>query len=180
MLTNRPAFIDRSRQMFRVVVESPRHSNVKFKFDPDLGVMTVGRPLALGLRYPFDWGFIPRTKMSDGDPLDAMVFWDGLSYPGVVIACRALAVLEIEQNKKDQSGRERNDRVIAVPFEAPRESSMRALSDLSSRVRKEIEQFFVQSTVFEHKALKILGWRGADAALELIREAAKGRGRRKR
>ena len=66
-----PAFVRGS--VFRVVVESPRGASVKLKFDTDSGVMSLSRPLTLGLTYPFDWGFVPGTRMSDGDPADAFL-----------------------------------------------------------------------------------------------------------
>jgi len=65
-----------------VMVESPRGSAIKFKYDQNDRAMTVSRPLPLGLVFPFDWGFIPGTRAADGDPLDAFILWDGSSYPG--------------------------------------------------------------------------------------------------
>jgi len=67
------------------MVESPRGSSVKFKYDPDDDVMVLSRPLPAGLAYPYDWGFVPSTRAADGDPLDAVIVWDGTSYPGVVV-----------------------------------------------------------------------------------------------
>src|SRR5438045_2223542 len=47
------------------MVESPRGATVKFKYDPAARVMTLSRPIPLGLAYPFDWGFIRATR-ADG------------------------------------------------------------------------------------------------------------------
>jgi Inorganic pyrophosphatase/Isochorismatase family len=59
------------------------------------------------LVYPYDWGFVPSTTGEDGDPVDAALFWDVATFPGVVVPCRALAVIQVEQNRADGKGRAR-------------------------------------------------------------------------
>ena len=151
-----------------VVVESPRGSTVKLKYDCHLGALTLSRALPAGLTYPHDWGFVPSTHASDGDPIDALVLSDVGTAPGVVIACRPIGVLEIEQNRRRGSGRERNDRIIAVPQGVARFDSLRDVADLSERMRAEIVEFFVHASAFEEKGLKVLGWSGPDRALALV------------
>jgi inorganic pyrophosphatase len=170
-LISLPALVD--DDTFLVVVESPRGSGVKFKFDVDLGVMSVSRPLPAGLTYPYDWGFVPSTRAPDGDPLDVVVMWDASSYPGVAIPCRALGVLQVEQRNRESGARERNDRVAALPVKAPRSDSIRSIADVPERARRELEQFFLAAVVFEGKDLKILGWAGPADAMALVRASGK-------
>lgn len=152
---------------FYVVVESPRGSRVKLKYDEELSAFTVARPLSFGLTYPFDWGFIPGTEGEDGDPLDAMVMWDTPTYPGVVIPCRAVGVIRLkETNKKGK--RQRNDRIIAVPVKAPRDGEVETFHDLSEREREELNHFFVSAVFFAQKDPEILGWGTPKEADELI------------
>jgi len=166
--------------VFHVVVESPRGSAVKFKFDEHLGQMSISRPLASGLVYPCDWGFVPSTKGPDGDPVDAAVYWDVATYPGIVIPCRALALVEVEQNGADGEDRVRNDRILALAVEARRESALKSAAALPKRVRDELEHFFIASTAFEGKDVRILGWSGPQAALRLLRSSSRAAKRKKR
>jgi inorganic pyrophosphatase len=171
MLNTLPTYDDPSSGSFHVVVESPRGAAVKIKFEPKLGALTFDRPLVSGLTYPFDWGFIPSTQAPDGDPLDAMVFADFGTQSGIVIACHALGVLNVEQNRAGAPGeRQRNDRVIAMPVKAPRNHELRSVFDLPPRLRDELSQFFIAVTAFEKKDVKVLGWDGPDAARALIEQ----------
>jgi inorganic pyrophosphatase len=160
--------------IFHLVVESPRGSNLKLKYEREWNAMSISRPLPLGISYPFDWGFIPSTLAADGDPLDAMAIWDVPSYPGVVLRCRAIGVVYVEQNrvKEDRSNRIHNDRVLTMPIEARREQRVSEASELPLRVRQELERFFLAAAALEGKDAEVTGWGDAATAVALVRSAA--------
>jgi inorganic pyrophosphatase len=159
-----------------VVVETPAGSRVKLKLDPELGHVSVSRPLPLGLHYPFDWGFVPSTRAEDGDPLDAMLYGTGPGQPGTVVPARLLGVLKVEQNRKQGTGRQRNDRLFLAPVPAHGDEPKDVFA-FSERVRFELEDFFVWSARWEKKDLRFLGWGSieeAEAILSAAERAARG------
>jgi inorganic pyrophosphatase len=151
------------------VVESPQGAPTKNKYDPETGTFELSRPLPKGFTYPFDWGFIPSTKGSDGDPLDLMVVHDAPTFPGIVIGCHLIGVLEVRQDE-EKGKRIRNDRMFAVPVESPREDRVNHVHDLPKRLRSELERFFLASAQLEGKNLEVLGWKGPEVAERLIHE----------
>ncbi len=152
----------------RMVVETPRGWTTKYKFDEDLDAFTVSRTLALGVAYPFDWGFIPGTRSEDGDAVDALCIHYQPSFPGVVLPCRCVAVVDVDQ--KGSGGRVANPRLILAPaWEGT--SAFAIEGELSERARAEIERFFLTATLFTDKEARIAGWRDAAAAESLIRES---------
>ena len=159
----------------RVVVESPRGSAVKLKYEADPGYFTVSRPLTAGLVYPFEFGFAPSTCAEDGDPLDVIVLCDAGTYPGVVLHCRPVAVVHATQRAarrpERQGSRIDNDRVVAVGVKDMRRRRVRDLSDVDERERSEIEAFLRASVALEKKDLSILGWGDAAAARLAIERA---------
>jgi inorganic pyrophosphatase len=154
-LTKLPAYDDAGA--LRVVVESPRQSPLKLKYEPALRMFTVLRELPLGVVYPFDWGFIPGTLGDDGDPIDAMAIHRTPTYPGVLLPCRVLGMVEVVQ-RDDKHPPEVNNRVIATPdWHSPLEKIAEA-RDLPANARAEIERFFVTVAALTGKRLKINGW----------------------
>jgi inorganic pyrophosphatase len=129
----------------------------------------LGRPLPLGLHYPFDWGFVPGTRAADGDPIDAMVLHDAPTYPGVAIPSKLIGVVQVLEKKEGR--KRRNDRLIAVAVDAPRFDDLRHAGRLPKRTRDEIEHFFLNVPAFTGKEVMILGWAGAREAMRLLNVA---------
>lgn len=154
----------------RMIVETPKGSNIKLRYDPSLGLFTVSRALPLGLGYPFDWGFVPGTLCEDGDPLDALALHDSATYPGTMLPCRPLGVVDVEQNGDDKK-RVSNPRLILLPTWHGRLGELEKAKQLPERLRQEIEQFFLSVTFFTQKAARIKGWRGPHAALKVLEHA---------
>jgi inorganic pyrophosphatase len=127
-----------------VVVETPRGSRAKFAYDPKLETFILSKSLLTGLTYPHDWGFVPSTKADDGDPLDIMVIHDAATFPGIVLTCRIIGILQIEQKSKGKA--ERNDRLFAVPRRSHSEQGLRDVRDISKPIRQELgrRQEFVE------------------------------------
>ncbi len=170
-LATLPAFVD--RRTFRAVVESPRGAAVKLKYDAERQILSLSRPLPVGLVFPYDFGFVPSTKAADDDPVDVMLVWDVASFPGVVIECLAVGVVRVKQNREDHDRRKRirNDRILAMPAKAERDWTAPLTSAAQRRLRDEISNFLVAVTVLEGKDATILGWGGPNEALALIRKS---------
>jgi len=154
-----------------VVIETPRGSRAKIAFDPKLEAFTLKKSLLVGLTYPHDWGFVPSTRGDDGDPLDIMVIHDATTFPGVVLTCRIIGVLQVEQKSKAKV--ERNDRLFAVPRQSHSELGLHDVMELSKPMQEELEKFFIATDELEDKKLTVIGWKGPKAALRSIKDGAK-------
>jgi inorganic pyrophosphatase len=154
-----------------VVVETPRGSRAKFAYDAKLETFIFSKSLLIGLTYPHDWGFVPSTKADDGDPLDIMVIHDAATFPGIVLTCRIIGILQIQQKSKAKA--ERNDRLFAVPRRSHSEQGLRDVRDLSKPIQEELEKFFIATDELEDKKLEIIGWKGPKVAMKAIKDSAK-------
>ena len=156
----------------RVVVDTPRGSRAKFAYDPKLETFILSKSLLTGLTYPHDWGFVPSTKAADGDPIDIMVIHDAATFPGIVLTCRIIGILQIEQKSKKGKA-ERNDRLFAVPRRSHSEQGLRDVRDLSKPIQQELEKFFMATDELEDKKLEIMGWKGPKIAMKAIKDSAR-------
>ena len=126
--------------ILNVVVESPRGSRVKLKYNPDLNVFALSYVLAHESMFPCEFGFIPSTLGDDGDPLDILIQMDAATCTGCVVSARALGVIEAEQTQGQETFR--NDRIVAVAIAEHERAGLRSLDDISPALPDEIETFF--------------------------------------
>jgi inorganic pyrophosphatase len=158
--------------LIRVVVETPRGAAAKLAYDAKTHTFGYHRPLPVGTVYPYDWGFVPSTLGDDGDPLDGIVIHQAGSFPGVVIKCDLLGALHVKQ--KDPGGTiMRNDRFVFCPHKEDAPDEPVVADHVPSRLREEIEQFFLSSVLGTGKTVKFKGWQDAEEALRSIRRGMK-------
>ena len=91
---------------------------------------------------------------------------DAATYPGTVLRCRPIGILEIQQ----VTGRNkiRNDRIFAVPERSPFAGHLPDVRKLPARAMDELEKFFAATNALKRKELEFLGWRGPIRAMKLI------------
>lgn len=163
---------DKEREQWRVVIETPKGSHNKYKFDEELGLFTLAGVLPEGMSFPYDFGFLPSTLADDGDPLDVLLLMDQPAFCGCVIPSRLIGVIEAEQTERDGQS-ERNDRLVAVPIKCRVFSDCESLKDLNENRLREIEEFFVSYNRIYGKKFKVLNVYGPKRADELAREGIK-------
>jgi inorganic pyrophosphatase len=155
------------KQLLRVVIETPKGSRNKFAFDPDDHIFELKKVLPSGMTFPYDFGFVPSTKADDGDPIDVLVLMDEPAFPGCVLSCRSIGVIEGEQH--DKQSKERNDRIIAVEQDARSWADIKTINDLGKQFCRELEAFFVNYHKLTGKEYRVLGLKGPDQARKLVK-----------
>ncbi len=157
--------------LLQVIIETPAGSRNKFAFDPDQEIFSLKKVLPAGMVFPYDFGFLPQTLAPDGDPIDVLLLMDEPAFPGCAVLARLIGVIEGEQ--LDGKDKIRNDRLVAVAEANHMYANVRKLKDLPDKWVKELQDFFVNYHSLEGKKYRLLGCKGADAALRLIKEAQK-------
>ncbi|GAB4173131.1 MAG: inorganic diphosphatase [Rhodocyclaceae bacterium] len=154
---------------FNVIVEIPMHAEpIKYEMDKEAGAMFVDRFMSTSMRYPCNYGYVPHTISGDGDPVDVLVLSPVPIITGVVVRCRPVGMLKME----DEAGPDA--KVLAVPIDKLI-SIYRAVEsprDLPDAVLAQISHFFEHYKDLEPgKWVKVRGWVGAEEAKAEILES---------
>lgn len=149
-------------EAFNVIIEISMNGDpIKYEVDKASGCIFVDRFMNTAMHYPTNYGYVPKTIAGDGDPVDVLVITPVPLPPGVVVPCRALGILKME----DEGGVD--GKVLAVPTEKilPLYSQWQKLEDLNPVRLKAIEHFFEHYKDLDPgKWVKVLGWDGKEAA----------------
>lgn len=157
--------------LVQVIIETPKGSRNKYAFDTDQKIFGLKTVLPAGMAFPYDFGFLPSTIGGDGDPVDVLVLMDEPAFPGCLLKCRIIGVIEGEQESKKE--KIRNDRLIAVEHKNHAWAHVKEMTDLGDRFCKELEEFFVDYHKLSHEQYRILTVKGAKAARKLIKAGMK-------
>lgn len=172
-LNELPAVDPRSGRV-NVVVDTPQGSRNKYKFDERDGQWRLSKVLPQGMRFPYDFGFIPSTRGEDGDPLDVLLLAEEPAFPGCVVPARLIGVLEAEQIEGGKTVR--NDRLVAVVETPYNPAEYRSLDELHPQRLDEVEHFFVSYNQMEGRQFKPLARHGADRGQEIVEQATRRAG----
>jgi inorganic pyrophosphatase len=162
----------RIHDRIHAITETPAYSRHKYTYDPELDLFRVKKTLPVGACFPFDFGFIPNTRAADGDPLDILVLTEERTFPGCLLECRALGIIEAEQEKGED--RIRNDRIVAVHAHATLYSDLSSVGDLGKHLVEQLEAFFTNYNRSEGKMFQAIRWSGVDRALRMIDKYSTG------
>lgn len=152
-----------------VIIEVPVGGDpIKYEMDKKSGALVVDRFLYTPMRYPGNYGFIPKTLSPDGDPCDVLIANTRALLPGAVIAVRPIGVLLMQ----DEAGLD--EKIIAVPTSkiTRRYEQVNEATQLPEITLQQIRHFFEHYKDLEPgKWVKIIRWGDAAEAKELIMEA---------
>jgi inorganic pyrophosphatase len=151
---------------FNVIIEIPMNADpIKYEVDEESGALFVDRFMGTSMHYPCNYGYIPQTLADDGDPVDVLVVTPVPLLSGVVIACRPIGMLKMN----DEAGGD--NKLLAVPTEKilPLYTRWQKPEDLNPMRLKAIQHFFEHYKDLEPgKWVKVQGWEGPQAARDEV------------
>ena len=151
---------------FNVIIEIPMAADpIKYEVDKATGAIFVDRFMSTAMHYPCNYGYIPQTLSDDGDPVDVLVITPYPLHPGVVVTCRAIGVLNME----DEAGGDA--KLLAVPIDKILSiyTHWQKPEDMNDLRLHQIQHFFEHYKDLEPgKWVKVRGWEGPDAARQEV------------
>ena len=153
---------------FNVIIEIPMNADpIKYEVDKESGALFVDRFMTTAVHYPCNYGYLPQTLADDGDPVDVLVITPFALSPGVVVTCRAIGVLKMD----DEAGGDRKPLAVPIDKILGIYTHWQKPEDMNQLRLKAIQHFFEHYKDLEvGKWVKVNGWEGPESAKEEIRQ----------
>ena len=148
--------------LVNIVVDTPKGSRNKFKWDDKAQCFRLGRILPAGASFPYDFGSIPRTLAEDGDALDVLLIAEAPCFVGCLVTGKLIGALCAKQTEKGKTIR--NDRLLAVPVTKANPAPISDIRELPAVRLEEIEHFFVSYNRAHGRRYEPIGRVGAKKA----------------
>ena len=153
---------------FNVIIEIPMNADpIKYEVDKETGAVFVDRFMSTAMHYPCNYGYVPRTLSGDGDPVDVLVISPFPLNTGVVVRCRPVGMLNMQDEAGDDT------KVLAAPIDKLTNlyRQIRSPRDLPEATLSQIAHFFQHYKDLEPgKWVKLSGWVDAEEAKREILE----------
>jgi inorganic pyrophosphatase len=151
--------------MVTAIIEIPKGSKNKYELDKDSGLLKVDRVLFSSVHYPANYGFIPQTYCDDLYPLDILVLGQEAVYPLTLMRAKTIGVMQmIDMDEED-------DKIIAVHADDPEYAEYEDVHQLPKHKMKELQRFFEDYKLLEHKAVRVERFLGREPACKIISQA---------
>ncbi len=145
-----------------VIIQIPAsYDPIKYVVDKDSGALFVGGFHQTSMHYPCNYGYIPQTKCSQGEPLKVLVITPIMVNQGCVIRCRPIGVLALIDNGQIVR------KILAVPITKLTASyeHVQKVDDLPHELLQKIVHFFTHYKDLDQQAsVNFEGWLSIEAA----------------
>lgn len=151
-----------TNEAFNVLIEISKGSPNKYEYNEKSQSIELNFVFKDGFTFIYNYGLIPETKAPDGDHLDAIVLNNDNLEMGVIVACRAIGMIELFD-----SGEEDN-KIIAIPINDENYKDIQSINDLPKEWFGEAKNFFDGIGIQKNKTMEIKSFQDKDRAfLEL-------------
>ena len=152
---------------FMACIEIQQGDKTKYELDKETGLLRMDRVLYTSTNYPMNYGFIPLTHSEDGDPLDVFVLCSQPLARLCLVRCYPIGVVTMIDRK------ERDEKIIAIPFDDPQYNTYHDISELPRHIFDELKHFLSVYKQLENKEVHVERLENFESAQKVIGKSLK-------
>jgi inorganic pyrophosphatase len=156
---------DDAPKIVRAIIEIPKGGSMKYELDKESGLLKLDRVIHSSMHYPMNYGLIPQTYFSDGDPLDILVMCSMDVEPLCIVDARVIGIMHMV----DEHGID--DKILSVAHNDPSLVHINNLSDVPAHHMNEMKNFFEGYKMLENKKVEVGEMLGREEAYKCIKSS---------